>query len=393
MDPVANPYRPGAGRRPPLLAGRKPVLDAFTVVRRKADESGEGERGWILNGLRGVGKTVLLNEMLSQVSSQGWIAAKVEATIATPLPIALSAALVRAMRTATGRHPEPRLRRLLGVFKAFSLKFDPTSGLVSLGVDVEPVRGVADTGRFADDLAALFDVLGETSRDLNVGTLVLVDELQEATSEDLTAINTAVHQLGQADTPLPVTFVGAGLPSLPAQLAEATSYAERLYDYRPIGLLGEEDARAALVRPSLDHDVAWDEEAVVQALSIAGGYPYFLQAVGKHVWDAARTSPITVDDVSVGGGYARREVDEGLYRSRWERATAAQKSLLRALGAAGGELPVGVSELAAAMDKRRVSDLSMARNELIKKGLVYAPERGLLAFTVPGMADFIARQD
>jgi hypothetical protein len=353
----------------------------------------QDERGWILNGLRGVGKTVLLNEMLSQVSSQGWIAAKVEATIATPLPIALSAALVRAMRTATGRHPEPRLRRLLGVFKAFSLKFDPTSGLVSLGVDVEPVRGVADTGRFADDLAALFDVLGETSRDLNVGTLVLVDELQEATSEDLTAINTAVHQLGQADTPLPVTFVGAGLPSLPAQLAEATSYAERLYDYRPIGLLGEEDARAALVRPSLDHDVAWDEEAVVQALSIAGGYPYFLQAVGKHVWDAARTSPITVDDVSVGGGYARREVDEGLYRSRWERATAAQKSLLRALGAAGGELPVGVSELAAAMDKRRVSDLSMARNELIKKGLVYAPERGLLAFTVPGMADFIARQD
>lgn len=251
---------------------------------------------------------------------------------------------------------------------------------------------MADTGRYADDLAALFEVLGEPPATLT-SALVLVDELQEATSDDLIAVRTAVRQLGQADGPLPVTFVGAGLPSLPAQLAEATSYAERLYDYRPIGLLGEDAARAALVRPSLDHDVTWAADAITQALGIAGGYPYFLQAVGKHVWDAARTSPITVDDVTVGGEFARREVDEGLYRSRWERATAAQKALLRALGAAGGEQPVAVSELASAMGKRRVSDLSVARNELINKGLVYAPERGLLAFTVPGMHQFIARQD
>lgn len=393
MDPVLNPYRPGAGRRPPVLAGREPILDAFTVVRRRADEYGEGDRGWILNGLRGVGKTVLLNELLSQVAGRGWIAAKVEATPATPIQVALSSELVRSMRTATGRHPEPRLRRLLGVFKAFSLRFDPSSGLVSLGVDVEPVTGVADTGRFADDLAALFTVLGETSRDLGIGTLVLVDELQEATSDDMTAINTAVHRLGQTGTPLPITFVGAGLPSLPAQLAEATSYAERLYDYRPIGLLGEDAARSALVRPSVDHDVTWETDAIAQALSIAGGYPYFLQAVGKHVWDAARTSTVTVDDVTVGGEFARREIDEGLYRSRWERATPAQKTLLRALSGAGGEEPIAVSDLASAMGKRRVSDLSVARNELIKKGLLYAPERGLLAFTVPGMHEFIARQD
>jgi hypothetical protein len=153
MDPVTNPFRPGAGRRPPVLAGREPILDAFTVVRRKVDELGEGDRGWILHGLRGVGKTVLLNELLAQVSDKGWIAAKVEVTPAIPLPVALASALVRSMRTATGRHPEPRLRRLLGVFKAFSLQFDPPSGLVSLGVEVDPVAGVADTGRFADDLA------------------------------------------------------------------------------------------------------------------------------------------------------------------------------------------------------------------------------------------------
>ena len=393
MDPVTNPFRPGAGRRPPVLAGREPVLEAFTVVRRRVDELGEGDRGWILHGLRGVGKTVLLNELLAQVSDKGWIAAKVEVTPATPLPVALASALVRSMRSATGRHPEPRLRRLLGVFKAFSLKFDPPSGLVSLGVEVAPVAGVADTGRFADDLAMLFEVLGETSRDLGIGTLILVDELQEANAADLSAVNTAVHQLGQSDIPLPVVFVGAGLPSLPAQLAEATSYAERLYDYRPVGLLDSIGAAAALTGPTVAHGVVWEPDALQAALAIAGGYPYFLQEVGKHVWDAARSSIINLDDVSVGGDFARREVDEGLYRSRWERATPAQQKLLRVMGELGGDSPVAIADLAKAMGKRRVSDLSVARNEVIKKGLLYAPERGWLAFTVPGMHTFIARQD
>ncbi len=393
MDPVANPYRPGAGRRPPVLAGREPELKAFEIVRRKAEEYGEGDRSWILNGLRGVGKTVLLNELLGQVSERGWIATKVEASAGTPLSVALSHALVNAMRTATGRHPIPKLRRLLGVFQAFSMKFNPATGTVSLGADIEMLNGVADSGRFGDDLAALFAILGETSASLGIGTLILVDELQEASGEELTAINTAVHSLAQGPAPHPVTFVGAGLPSLPAQLADATSYAERLYEYRPVGLLDERAARRALVGPSADRNVEWDEAALDAALSLAGGYPYFLQAVGKHVWDAARTSPITTDDVAVGGEAARGEVDEGLYRSRWERATPAQKDLLRALARTGNDDPVPISELVTAMGKKRVSDLSVARNELIKKGLVYSPERGLLAFTVPGMSEFIARQD
>ena len=376
-----------------MLAGREPVLDAFTVVRRKVDELGEGDRGWILHGLRGVGKTVLLNELLAQVSSKGWIAAKVEAAPARGLPAALASALVRAMRTATGRHPEPRLRRLLGVFKAFSLRFDPPSGLVSLGVEVDPVAGVADTGRFADDLAMLFEVLGETSADLGIGTLILVDELQEASPADLSAINTAVHQMGQCDPPLPIVFVGAGLPSLPAQLTDATSYAERLYDYRSVGLLDAAGAAAALTRPTASYGVVWEADALQAALAIAGGYPYFLQEVGKHVWDAARSNTINLDDVSVGGQFARQEVDEGLYRSRWDRATPVQRKLLHTMGELGGDNPVAISELATAMGKRRVSDLSVARNEVIKKGLLYAPQRGQLAFTVPGMHTFIARQD
>lgn len=375
-----------------MLAGREPILDAFAVTRRRAEEYGEGDRGWILNGLRGVGKTVLLNELLAQVSGAGWIAAKVEATPGTPLSVALSHGLVKSMRTATGRHPEPTLKRLLGVFKAFSLKFNPATGTIALGADVEVVSGIADSGRFADDLSALFDILGETSRDLGIGTLILVDELQEASAEELTAVNTAVHQLGQEAEPLPVAFVGAGLPSLPAQLADATSYAERLYDYRPIGLLGSEAARNALVEPSRELGVDWTDDGLAAALALARGYPYFLQAVGKHVWDVARRSPISVEDVDVGGELARSEVDEGLYRSRWERATPAQRELLRALAEVGGEAPATMGDLVTATGKRRVSDLSVARNELIKKGLVYAPERGLLAFTVPGMGEFVSRQ-
>lgn len=327
------------------------MLEAFDVVRRRAEGPGEGDRSWVLNGLRGVGKTVLLNELLSQVSDRGWITAKVEAGASASLSVALSQALVRGMRTATGRHPQPRLKRLLGVFQAFSVKVDPT-GVVAVGVDVDPIRGIADSGRFADDLAALFEVLGETARELGVGVLILVDELQEATSEEPTALNTAVHHLGQADVPLPLTFIGAGLPSLPAQLAEATSYAERLHDYRPVGLLSEAASADAFVVPALNRGVEWAPAGLASAVATARGYPYFLQSIGKHVWDNARSSPIDVGDVKVGLAEARH---------------------------CQGHEP-------------RTSDISIARNELIKKGLVFAPERGLLAFTVPGMHDFIARQ-
>lgn len=387
-----NPYRPGAGRRPPVLAGREPLIEAFTTVRSKAEMFGEGDRSWVLNGLRGVGKTVLLGELQSQAAGAGWIVAKVEATAGTPLSIALAGALVKSMRTATGRHPLGKIKRLLGVFQAFSLKLNPATGTVSLGAEVDLVKGIADSGRLADDLAALFEVLGETSADLGIGTLILVDELQEASGEELSAVNTAVHELGQGAVPLPVMFVGAGLPSLPAQLAEATSYAERLYDHRPIGLLDEAAARSALVGPAAERDVAWSPEALEQALAVAGGYPYFLQAIGKHVWDAAVSNPISVEDVDVGTIYARAEVDEGLYRSRWERATPAQRELLRAMCGVGGESNSAVADLVTAMGKKRVSDLSVARNEIIKKGLAFAPERGLLAFTVPGMSEFIGRQ-
>lgn len=392
MDPVANPYRPGAGRRPPLLAGREPLLDSFDVVRRRSEDLGEGDRSWVLNGLRGVGKTVLLNELLHQVTDRGWITARVESGASDSLPVSLSRALHRGVRTASsGRYAETPLRRLLGVFKAFSLKVDP-AGTVALGIEVDAVKGVADSGRLPDDLTALFEVLGETARELGVGVLILVDELQEATTWELAALNTAMHALGQAESPLPLTFVGAGLPSLPAQLADATSYAERLYDYRVIGLLDEQASQDALVIPAQQRGVEWSPDGLQMAVATARGYPYFLQSIGKHVWDNARQSPINGQDVELGLIEARREVDDGLYRSRWERATPAQRDVLRAIGSIGGKGAATTADIARTMGRSRTSDISVARIELIKKGLLFAPERGLLAFTVPGMDEFIKRQ-
>lgn len=368
------------------------MLSAFDIVIRRCEELGDGDRSLVLSGLRGVGKTLLLNELLRRAGERQRITAKVEAGARQSLPVALSQALVRGMRTATGRHPESRLRRMLGAFKAFSIKADD-SGMISLGVEVDPVRGVADSGRFADDLAALFEVMGETARDLSVGVLILIDELREADASDLAAINAALHQLGQAEPPLPLMLVGAGLPSLAAQLADATSYAERLYDYRLVGPLDRAAASEALTIPTRALGVDWDPGALARAADVAAGYPYFLQAIGKHLWDNAISSPISGDDVDVGLRDARREVDDGLYLARWERATRAQRGLLRALADLAGDGSATLSALASRMGKSRASDLSVARNELIHKGLVYAPERGMLAFTVPGMHDFVLGRD
>lgn len=392
MDPVTNPFRPGAGRRPPVLAGRGRILSNFEVVIRRAEELGEGDRSWVINGLRGVGKTVLLNELMAQANDRRWIVAKVEASSATQLRTVLATELVKAMRTATGRHPAgSRLRRALGVLRSFTLKLGLDG--VSIGAEIAPENGVADSGRFGEDLAALLEVVAEASLEVGIGTLILVDELQEAPSSDLEAINMAVHTLGQSSDPPPVFFVGAGLPSLPAQLADAASYAERLYVYQPVGLLSEEDVRQALVQPSSERGAGWDQDALDAAVAMARGYPYFVQSIGKHVWDIAPGPLIHLDDVEAGGQFAREEIDAGLYRSRWERATAAQRRMLTGMAQLKQDAPVEIGELANFLGKNRTSDLSVARQELLKKGLVYAPERGLVAFTVPGMADFVLGQD
>jgi hypothetical protein len=389
MDPVHNPYQPGAGRRPPELAGRDTELRAFDVLMQRS-ELGHGERGRILYGLRGVGKTVLLNEFQGMAEQRHWITAKLEAAAGRSVLPYLAQSLHRSLRIATGRFDRSRVIGLLQVFRSFTVKVDPT-GTYSFGFDVQAVPGRADTGDPAVDLPELFTALGSTASDLGVGVLLLVDEMQEVPAQELRALNSAVHELGQGADPRPVVLVGAGLPSLPEMLSKATSYAERLYEYLEIGPLARAAAHDALVVPAAALGVQWTPDALARLDSFSHGYPYFVQTGGKYAWDYAAESPITAADVEAGLVQARREVDAGLYRARWQRATPNQRLIMRAMSDLAGDSPLSMATVAETLGKER-NELSVPRDQLIKKGLIYAPSRGLIAFTVPGMAEYVSRQ-
>jgi hypothetical protein len=389
MDPVRNPYQPGAGRRPPELAGRDAELDAFGILLQRY-ELGVGERGRVLYGLRGVGKTVLLNEFQAMAEERRWVTAKVEAAAGRSILPTLAQALHRSLRSATGRFERGKLLGLLQVFRAFSLRLDP-DGSYTFGFDVQVASGQADTGDPAVDLPELFAAIGATMRDLGVGALLLIDEMQDVPEAELRAINTAVHEMGQGADPLPLVVVGAGLPSLAEVLAKATSYAERLYEYVPVGALDEASAHEALVVPAETLGVAWEPEALSRVDDFSHGYPYLIQTGGKYAWDYAATSPITAEDADAGLVQARREVDAGLYRARWQRATPLQRQIMRAMADLSADEPTSMAQVAEMLGRER-NELSVPRDQLIKKGLVYAPDRGLIAFTIPGMADYARRQ-
>lgn len=389
MDALLNPYQPGAGRRPPEIAGRDRQISTFQTALLRS-EAGMGERSVVLSGLRGVGKTVLLNEFASMAERRSWITAKVEATAGVSVLGLLTQSLYRSLRVTAGREGAGRIMRVLQVFRSFQLKVDPT-GTYSFGVDVAPLAGRADSGNPGLDLTELLEELGDATRALGHGTLILVDEMQDVAPDELAIINAAVHAVGQGRDPLPVLVVGAGLPSLPEVLSSVTSYAERLYAYTTLGKLDRADAHAALVKPAAELGVDWTAAALAAVDAFAGGYPYFLQTAGKYTWDYAAVSPITAEDVAVALAEARREIDQGLYQARWQRATPQQQSLMAVLASLAGDDSAAMADVATAMGRRR-SQLSVARDQLIRRGLVYAPQRGRLAFTVPGMADYVLRQ-
>ncbi len=387
MDAAINPYAPGAGQRPPELAGRDEEVRSFEILMERLERR-LPERGSILTGLRGVGKTVLINEFRGIAERRGWIAAKVEARSDAPFRRLASQSLNQAMRAAHGRGKgKDRLERALRVFKSFSLRTSP-DGSFAVGIDVEPERGRADTGDLETDLTELFIDVGEAAGQLQVGMALFVDEMQDLEGGDLAGISGACHETGQRN--LPVAVIGAGLPSLPADLTEAKSYAERLFTYRSLGPLAAGDATTALTVPAEALDVTWSAPALELVIAEAQGYPYFLQAYGKCTWDYAAGSPFSLDDARAGIEVARRDLELGFYGSRWERATPAQRAYLRAM-AEDPDDPSSTAEVARRLG-RRPSDVSVARDQLIRKGLVYAPDRGAVAFTVPGMAAFIRRQ-
>ncbi|WP_033345366.1 ATP-binding protein [Catenuloplanes japonicus] len=398
MDPIRNPYAPGAGQRPPELAGRDREVEAFEVVLERIAR-GRPERSLVLTGLRGVGKTVLLNSLRSQAIGRLWGTGKIEARPDTSLRRPVSAALHMAVRELAGRHRAPeRIDDFLGVLKAFALRSnDGTTKLRERwqpGIDVPAVRGRADSGDIEIDLVELFTDAAAIATDVGTGIAIFIDEMQDLGTEDISALCAACHELSQLGGPLIV--VGAGLPHLPAVLSAAKSYSERLFRYQRIDRLDRLAADRALGAPALREQVAYEPKALDLLYEKSGGYPYFVQAYGKATWDHAPQTPITVADVRVAAPEAEAELAVGFFGSRFERATPAERDYMRAMAALsldddGPGTAVPTAEIAKSL-ARRPASLSPARDALIKKGLIYSGERGTVAFTVPHFARYLRTQ-
>ncbi|MQA84107.1 MAG: AAA family ATPase [Streptosporangiales bacterium] len=393
MDPVRNPYAPGAGQRPPELAGRGRELNQFEVVLERVARE-RPERSLILIGLRGVGKTVLLNAFRSMAIQRLWGTGKIEARPDQSIRRPVAGALHMAVRELAPRHRAPdRIDAFLGVLKAFVLcQQDRDSRKAAArwqpGIDVPAARGRADSGDLEIDLTELFVDAASVATDVGVGIALFVDEMQDVAPADISALCTACHELSQIGGPLIV--VGAGLPHLPTVLSASKSYSERLFRYVRIDRLDRDAADYALVAPAEREGVEFKSEALDALYRAADGYPYFVQSYGKMTWDAAPASPITPDDVWVASPEAEAELAVGFFGSRYERATPAEREYMRAMASLGDE-PVPTARIADVLE-RKPSSVSPARDSLIKKGLIYSAERGLVAFTVPHFGKFLRSQ-
>ena len=387
-----NPFSPGAGTRPYELVGREQVLTSFDVAISRAGLRLHAQSK-ILYGLRGVGKTVLLREFVSVARRKHWIVIAVEAKPGESVLPALTRELFKEIRNAGRSWAGDSLTWVKRVFKSFSVRADPASGTYTFGVDLEPAHGYADSGVLDRDLQEMFVELAVLAGHHDVGVLVVIDELQEVERATLTALNATVHAMGQGSEPAPFLLAGAGLPSLRAILADATSYAERMYEFCLIDRLAEHDTSEALTAPMAAHGLSWDARALQRAVSFSGGYPYFVQMIGKHAWNIAALPIITETDVDAAIQDASFEIDTGLYASRWQRATPAEQQYMQAMADLRPDgAPVRVADLLAPLGKEKPGQLSPVRSNLISKGLVYVPDRGEVAFTVPGMAQYVARQ-
>ena len=390
MDPIRNPYAPGAGQRPPELAGRSAQLTAFDVVLERVAH-GRPERSIVLTGLRGVGKTVLLNALRSAAVRRAWGTGKLEARPDQGLRRALSSALHQAVRELG--HPDPgSVTHVLGVVRSFAERDAGTNARLRdrwhPGIDAPSVRGRADSGDIEIDLVELFTEVAGLAADVGTGVAILIDEMQDLRPDDVSALCAACHELSQSRAPLVV--VGAGLPHLPAVLSASKSYSERLFRYARIGQLDRKDADFALLAPAEREDATFDADALDALFEASGGYPYFVQAYGKAAWDAAVRSPITAADVKMAAPEAEAELAVGFFGSRYERATPAEREYLRGMAelTEGRDEPVNTSSVADHL-QRRASSLSPARDSLLKKGLVFSAQRGQIAFTVPHFGRYL----
>ncbi|MGY2701330.1 MULTISPECIES: ATP-binding protein [unclassified Nocardioides] len=392
MDPIRNPYAPGAGQRPPELAGRDRELEQFEITLERV-AAGRPERSMVLSGLRGVGKTVLLNALRGQAVRRAWGTGKIEARPDQSIRIPVAQAVHAAVREVAHRHRDPdRVDAVAGVLKSFGTRtaLDDRKGMRwTPPVDVPASRGRADSGDLELDLVELFTDVATLAGDLGVGIALFVDEMQDIALPELAALCGACHEISQQGAPLVV--VGAGLPHLPVALAASKSYAERLFRYVSVDRLPREMADRAWRRPAAEEGVAFAPDALDELYRLTDGYPYFVQAYGKVTWDVALESLITVADVRAAAPEAEAELAVGFFGARFDRATPAERDYMSAmadLGAEHGDGAVATADVARHL-VRKPQSLSPARDGLIKKGLVYSAERGSVAFTVPHFGKFL----
>ena len=387
MDPVRNPFTPGAGAPPPELAGRNDLIGGVSVALQRV-RLGRPTKSILLIGLRGVGKTVLLDRMRMAAEAAGIHTLRVEAPENRSLPALLAPqlrqSLLRLSHVENAKALATRaLRGLTGFAKALKVKFAD----IEVGFDFDAEAGLADNGDLEHDLQALFEVAGEAARAAGTALAMFVDELQYVKEPELEALITALHRTAQQQ--LPVVLVGAGLPQLRGRMGRAKSYAERLFDFPVIGPLPHDASRQAIVAPLSAEHVEIAEDAVAAIVTETRGYPYFLQEWGKHSWEVADASPITRDDVQRASTAAVAALDESFFRVRFDRLTPAEKRYLRAMAELGAG-PHRSGDIAEIL-QRPVTSLGPTRGSLIAKGMIWSPNHGDTAFTVPLFDEFMKR--
>ncbi len=387
MDPIRNPYAPGAGTRPPEMAGRGETREKARVAFERV-RAGRASRSLIMVGLRGVGKTVLLDRVREDAEASGVRALHIEAVENRSLPSILvpqlRVALLKLSAKASAANLAGRaLRALAGFVGALKVKYQD----IEIGLDLEPEPGLADSGDLELDIQELIQAVGEAAKADESCIVLMVDELQYVEEDELAALITALHRASQRR--IPVTMAGAGLPQLRGRMGKAKSYAERLFEFPQIGALSREDARRAIAKPARHEGVDIENDALDAIIESTARYPYFLQVWGKHVWDAAERSPITLSDVRLASEYATADLDESFFRVRFDRLTAAERVYLRAMASLGPG-PYRSGDIADAMG-RKVSSLAPRRARLIDKGMIWSPSYGDAAFTVPMFDEFMRR--
>ncbi len=387
MDPVRNPFSPGAGTPPPELAGRDELRETVRVALERT-RLGLPAKSILMVGLRGVGKTVLLDRMRDDAEATGIQTVRIEAPESRSLPALLAPqlrqALLRLSRNQQAKaYAERALRALAGFVGSLKVKFDD----IEVGIDFEPEPGLADNGDLEHDLQALLEAVGTAAKSGATALALFIDELQYVEEEQLAALITALHRAAQRR--LPIVLVGAGLPQLRGQTGRAKSYAERLFDFPEIGPLDEISARSAIAKPALAQSVEFSASALDEIVRETRGYPYFLQEWGKHAWDTAMKSPITSADVKRASQSAVAALDESFFRVRFDRLTPTEKRYLRAMAELGPG-PHRSGDIATVLE-RKVTSLGPTRNKLVAKGMIWSPNHGDTAFTVPLFDEFMRR--